>query len=73
MIEWGWQNELAFDPAKCDLIHLDRGRGGNQTVRVGSDDIAPSPIVRWLGFFFDRKLSFQEHAERWGFKALKVE
>ena len=30
VIEWGRQNELAFDPAKCDLIHLDRGRGATK-------------------------------------------
>ena len=26
--------------------------------------IHPSPIIRWLGVFFDRKLSFKTHVDK---------
>lgn len=54
---------MSIDPTKSDLIHFSRRRDPhlNRPLVLPTGTIAPSPVVRWLGIFFDQKLSFHEH------------
>jgi ribonuclease HI len=64
--EWGDNNAVAFDDPKTELIHFHRQRHSPQcsvTLPNGTI-IKPSPVVRWLGVFFDRKLSFKAHVDK---------
>jgi hypothetical protein len=64
--EWGDNNAVAFDDPKTELIHFHRKRQTPQcsvTLPNGTT-IQPSSVVRWLGVFFDRKLSFKAHVDR---------
>ena len=65
--EWGGNNAVTFDDPKTELIHFHRQRhtGTEQcpvTLSNGTG-IRPSPVVRWLGVYFDRKLSFKTHLD----------
>ena len=64
--EWGDNNAVAFDDPKTELIHLHRRRHSPQcsvTLPNGTT-IMPSTVVRWLGVFIDRKLSFKVHVDK---------
>ncbi|KAL1971403.1 hypothetical protein VTN31DRAFT_2379 [Thermomyces dupontii] len=75
ILEWGNSNKVAFAPEKLEAIHLTRKRHTrNPLIRIG-DQMTIEPItappgqaqaaLRWLGVFFDRKLTWKRHvAER---------
>ena len=57
---------MKIDPEKSDLIHFSRARSIppapiNVSVYGRNLSIIPKPVVRWLGIFFDQKLTFNEH------------
>ena len=62
--------KVLFDPSKTELIHFCRKRKPLETpvvipVESGSDLlITPKKVVRWLGLWFDFKLSFRTHIEK---------
>ena len=64
--EWGDNNAVAFDDPKTELIHFHRRRQSPECpVTLPNGTVTqPSPVVRWLGVFFDRKLSFRTHINR---------
>ena len=64
--EWGDNNAVVFDDPKTELIHFHRQRQTPEcpVILPNGTVIKPSPVVRWLGVFFDRKLSFRAHVDR---------
>ena len=57
---------MKIDPEISDLIHFSRARSIppapiNVSVYGRNLSIIPKPVVRWLGIFFDQKLTFNEH------------
>lgn len=71
LIEAGRREGLTFDASKTELIHFSQKPGAynpgiNLLFPRQSCDIAATPTqgsLRWLGVFFDRKLSFRTHVE----------
>lgn len=71
---------LSFDLDKCELLHLARTSGNmvhnaSVTLRTRSHAvhvIYGQPVIRWLGFFIDRRLNFKDHVSRMKRKALSV-
>ncbi|ESZ92981.1 hypothetical protein SBOR_6647 [Sclerotinia borealis F-4128] len=75
-INWGDQNKIAFAPEKLEMIHLscrqaiytpDLVVNENLTIRAISDteDTGEQSALRWLGVWFDCKMTFKRHlAER---------
>ncbi len=68
--QWAHREGLTFDIAKTELIHFtSRTRDRNPAISLQltgeTHNIEPTPqdrALRWLGIFFDRKLSFKAHA-----------
>ena len=59
---------MKIDPEKSDLIHFSRAQQTPTTPIAtevyGSElKLIPKDIVRWLGIFFDPKLSFKKHVD----------
>ncbi|RAL63687.1 hypothetical protein DID88_003730 [Monilinia fructigena] len=78
IMHWGTRNKIAFAPEKLEMIHLTRKNGSRAPDCVVSPDLVIPPIttspkkgdqpaLRWLGVWFDRRLTFKRHvAERAG-------
>ncbi|RAL58012.1 hypothetical protein DID88_006739 [Monilinia fructigena] len=78
IMHWGTRNKIAFAPEKLEMIHLTRKNGSRAPDCVVSQDLVIPPIttspkkgdqpaLRWLGVWFDRRLTFKRHvAERAG-------
>lgn len=83
IIDYGNDNKIFFAPEKLEMIHLTKKFGTYSPNCVVNDQLTIHPIttapkegeqpaLRWLGVWFDRKLTFKRHvAERAG-KARKV-
>ena len=59
----GEQNAIQFDLTKTEMMHFS---GSKQTkkhnlILPGGEIVQPKKLVRWLGVWFDPKLSFKEH------------
>ena len=66
--KWGEENAVAFDDPKSELMHYYKARKKveNPYVNVilpNGTCIEASDIQRWLGFWFDRKLSWKHHIQ----------
>ena len=49
---------------KTELIHFDHAnRSLNESVKIKEFTIKPKKVVKWLGIWFNRKLSFKIHVE----------
>jgi len=83
ILAWGAQNKVAFAPEKLEMIHLTRKSGDyappcevNDSLTIHPITTAPKkddqPALRWLGVFFDRKLTFKRHVAERAVKARKV-
>jgi len=49
---------------KTKLIHFNHAnRLLNESVKIKEFTIKPKEVVKWLGIWFDRKLSFKIHVE----------
>ena len=61
--QWGYENAVAFDDPKTELIHFHRRKKTPNTpiTLPNGTVIHPSKVVRWLGVHFDRKLNFKHH------------
>jgi ribonuclease HI len=78
ILDWGLAEGITFDPKKSELIHFTRSRkdpppsasplvtAGTHTIRESTDPL------RWLGVYFDRKLTFKPHVRILAAKALVV-
>ncbi|RAL60100.1 hypothetical protein DID88_000725 [Monilinia fructigena] len=83
IIRWGKENRILFAPEKFELLHITRQHDSTNPPLVVNPDliITPVPIatsgsaqptLRWLGVFFDRRLSFLQHVKTRTAKAMKV-
>ena len=60
---------MKIDPDKCDLMHFSNRRGDNSSPSLTSSingldvTISPPKFIRWLGFYFDQKLTFNNHTK----------
>ena len=75
--EWGKENAIAFDDPKSELMHYYKARKKveNPYVNVvlpNGTCIEPSDVQRWLGFWFDRKLSWKHHIQTGTASAMRV-
>jgi ribonuclease HI len=71
IIAWGNANKVYFAPEKLEMIHLTKARHDEAPPCVVNEEIiimpihAPAagtqPALRWLGVWFDRKLTFRRH------------
>src|SRR5690606_6106086 len=66
VFQWAERNAVAFDDSKSELLHFTRSRStaesDNQvTTLPNGTKVKPSQVLRWLGVWLDRKLSFQHH------------
>ena len=79
---WGEEHKVFFAPEKVELIHLSRQLDTYAPAVVVNDSLSISPItpeegggqpaLRWLGLWFDRKLTFKRHAIERTAKAKKI-
>jgi hypothetical protein len=71
---WAQENAVAFDDSKSELLHFHRARDDthtssmnvklpNGTVVMPGTQGGPKDVVRWIGIFFDRKLTFSYHVK----------
>lgn len=72
-LQWGRDNAVAFAPDKYELLHVTRKRDRSvPLIRVDGAPIRPKKVLRWLGVYFDSKLTFRQHVETWGSRAHKA-
>jgi ribonuclease HI len=83
ILDWGSANKVAFAPEKLEAIHITR-RHDNAAppIRVNNaltiDPITTAekegmqPALRWLGVYFDRKLTWRRHVSVRAAKARAV-
>ncbi|OXV05133.1 hypothetical protein Egran_07099 [Elaphomyces granulatus] len=65
LIEEAESQGVQFDPGKTELIHFSTQRKPiDEGVSIAGQAITPKPIVRWLGIWFDSKLTFRAHIEK---------
>lgn len=64
-LAWGQENGVLFDSAKTELQYFHRKRKANDLPLHLPEglEILPNKATRWLGVFFDRKLSFKAHVQ----------
>jgi ribonuclease HI len=82
ILAWGTDNRIFFAPEKLEMIHLTRKSGNYAPQCVVNDGLTIDPItaaptgdqpaLRWLGVWFDRKLTFKRHVSERAAKARKV-
>ncbi|KAI1839459.1 hypothetical protein JX266_014330, partial [Neoarthrinium moseri] len=73
LIRWGRENAVEFDPGKTEIMHFSRKKNSdNPTVMHGAVEKTAKDVMRWLGIFLDRKLSFRGHVKKWATKANRV-
>jgi hypothetical protein len=69
-------SHVRFDIGKTELIYFYRGRELGSAVIFTAGDIIntvePKDSVRWLGVWFDRKLTFKEYTEKRAAGALRA-
>lgn len=83
IIGYGEENKIFFAPEKLEMIHLSRKRRATAPNLVVNKDLVIVPIttapkagqqpaLRWLGAWFDRKLTFRRHVSERVAKARRV-
>lgn len=79
--EWGAANKIVFAPEKLEMIHLTRQHGNYAPNCEVHEELTIAPIapasdsqqaLRWLGVWFDRKLTFKKHVATRAAAARKV-
>jgi hypothetical protein len=83
ILDWGSENKIFFAPEKLEMIHITRKQGDYTPPYVVNDELTIEPIttapkadeqpaLRWLGVWFDRKLTFKRHVSERAAKARRV-
>ena len=83
IILYGEENKIFFAPEKLEMIHLTRQRDNyaplcrvNENLSIMPITTAPKkdeqPALRWLGVWFDRKLTFKRHVTERAGKARRT-
>ncbi|MFL5833327.1 MAG: RNA-directed DNA polymerase [Solirubrobacterales bacterium] len=57
------EKAIQFDLAKTELIHFTSGKKANKiSLKLpNSKLVQPSKLVKWLGVYFDQRLTYKEH------------
>ncbi len=64
VIKSGQETYIDFDILKTELIHFSSIKKlENAPIRIQNTDIWPKELVKWLGIYFDRTLSFKTHIQ----------
>ncbi|KAK2730372.1 reverse transcriptase, partial [Colletotrichum kahawae] len=67
ILNWGIDNKVAFDLAKCEAVHFSRKhKQRNDLPDIQAKGLtikASTKPVRWLGVWFDKKLTFRHHVD----------
>ncbi|KAI0993683.1 hypothetical protein K3495_g14501, partial [Podosphaera aphanis] len=59
---WARENGVLFDMQKTDLIYFHKERKFVEPpLQAGNIEITAKELIKWLGIYFDRKLSFREY------------
>ena len=82
IFEWGDEHKIAFAPEKIEMIHITNQRGDYSPPIVVDNRITipcittakegEQPALRWLGVWFDRRLTFKRHVRERSGKARLV-
>lgn len=75
LFDKGEKQFIQFDQEKIDLIHFHSKRAVNNEelkIRLTGFEVAPQPLVKWLGIYLDPKLLFHEHVKRKVCEATRV-
>ena len=63
--QWAEDNAVTFDDSKTELIHFQKENKSKSTVTLSNNTIIqPFKTVRWLGIWFDTKMSFKTHVQK---------
>ena len=57
----GEKNTISFDIDKTKLIHFDNSKNKPSLKLPNGAIVLPSKVVKWLGMYYNEKLSFKEH------------
>jgi hypothetical protein len=71
---WAQANAVAFDDSKSEMLHFHKSRTDehndgtnvrlpNGTIVTPGTEGGKTDVVRWIGIYFDRKLSFSHHVK----------
>jgi hypothetical protein len=77
-LAWGSSEGITFDPKKSELLHFTRSWKDPNTdespgITSGTHSVKETAgPLRWLGVYFDRKLTFKQHVQILSAKALVV-
>ena len=72
LVKWGQENAIYFEPAKTEVMHFSNRKlqpSSLPAIRHNEVYKHPEKAVRWLGIWFDQKLSFKVHVDKWVAKA----
>ena len=59
------EKSVQFEPEKTELIHFHSHRKEEtKGLTINGHDIKPKSLIRWLGIWFDSRLSFKQHVEK---------
>jgi ribonuclease HI len=72
IFKWGRDNKIVFAPEKMEMLHITRKRDqyapsltvdGTIITPITYDRGGTLPALRWLGVWFDRRLTFKRHVQ----------
>ena len=61
IFELGTKNAISFNIDKTKLIHFNSSKNKPSLKLPNRDLVFPSKVVKWLGIYYNEKLSFKEH------------
>ncbi|KFA51176.1 hypothetical protein S40293_11509 [Stachybotrys chartarum IBT 40293] len=70
ILTWGKEHKVVFDYRKCELLHFTRSSDTTHSPEVTADGFdltikeEQDLAMRWLGVWFDRKVSFNHHVKK---------
>lgn len=64
LVDLAKEKAIQFDLEKTELIHFTGSRKQLPSIRLPSGDVKePAKCIRWLGIWFDNRLTFREHIQ----------
>ena len=63
LLELGVENTVKFDLEKTELIHffINNKKLPKKSIIINNKRIEPKKLVRWLGVYFDTRLTFRDY------------
>ena len=69
LVTWGQENAISFDTGKTEVMHFANRKIQPLPIHHSGVQKLPEKAMRWLGVWFDQKLSFKIHVDKWAAKA----